>query len=389
MRRSGKRVLVPVAILLIVAAAAGYSMYPMVVSAALLMDLSGAYPAVRRVLPVGIANVATRDLEIPARHGALAARAYMPEGGSDKTVLVVPGVHAGGVDEPRLDRLARRLAAAGAVVVTTPLPELRAYRITPASTDAIEDAALWLMSQRDLAPTGRIGLLGVSFSGGLAMVAAGRESIRDRLTTVISLGGHGDLPRTMRYLSTGLAHDGQSRRPHEYAVAVVLLAALPRLVPANQVAGLDRALVTYLDAAGATRWDPEKANRLLAEARRLGAALDEPAATIFRAIDARDVATIGNRLLPYLEEMGGHPALSPERSPLPIVPVFLVHGAADNVIHPSETTRLTAVLEREAITVHSLLTPLVTHADLDTSVTVPDVWRLVLIWTRLWEALAR
>ena len=36
----------------------------------------------------------------------------------------------------------------------------------------IEDAALWLSPQRDLAPDGRVGMMGISFAGGLSIIAA-------------------------------------------------------------------------------------------------------------------------------------------------------------------------------------------------------------------------
>ena len=74
------------------------------------------------------------------------------------------------------------------------------YTISPAVTDAIEDAAVWLARQREAFPDGRVGMMGISFAGGLSIVAAGRPALRDRVAVVLSLGGHGDLPRTLRYL---------------------------------------------------------------------------------------------------------------------------------------------------------------------------------------------
>jgi hypothetical protein len=44
------------------------------------------------------------------------------------------------------------------------------------------------------------GLVGVSFAGGLALVAAGRPALKDRLTAIFALGAHADLPRVIRYL---------------------------------------------------------------------------------------------------------------------------------------------------------------------------------------------
>ena len=71
--------------------------------------------------------------------------------------------------------------------------DLQRFRITPEVTDVIEDAVAWAARQRGLAPDGKVGVLGISFSGGLAVVAAGRPSIRDKVAFVLSFGGHGDL----------------------------------------------------------------------------------------------------------------------------------------------------------------------------------------------------
>ena len=59
-----------------------------------------------------------------------------------------------------------------------------------ASTDVIEDAVGWMTQQPELAPDGRVGIIGISFAGGLSIVAAGRPSIRDKVAFVLSFGGH-------------------------------------------------------------------------------------------------------------------------------------------------------------------------------------------------------
>ena len=53
-------------------------------------------------------------------------------------------------------------------------------------------------------------MMGISFAGGLSIVAAGRPALRDHVAVVLSLGGHGDLPRTLRYLCTGIQADGNA-----------------------------------------------------------------------------------------------------------------------------------------------------------------------------------
>ena len=89
-------------------------------------------------------------------------------------------------------------------IVTPDIPELSRFEIAPAIVDAIEQAGLWLSSDAELAPDRKVALMGISFSGGLSAVAAGRPSMADRVAFVFSFGGHADLPRVLRYLCTGV-----------------------------------------------------------------------------------------------------------------------------------------------------------------------------------------
>lgn len=366
-------------------ALAVWSAWPYVRTAAFLADMAGAAPAWRRWLPVRSAEVRTRDLEVPTRDGAIPARLYSPAHAQATPVVVFPGIHAGGVDEPRLDLFARRLAATGLTVLSVPLPDLRVFRITPRSTDMIEDALVW-MSDRSRAPSGRVGAVGVSFSGGLVLVAAGRPSLRGRLAAVVSLGGHGDLPRTMRYLCTGELSDGTRRPPHEYGAAVILVGAASRLVPPAQVDALERSVVAWLTASSVASTDEAAAEKLFAQVREESAKLPEPARTLMHDVDTGDLGTLGPALLPYVDELGSAPALSPDRSPITFAPVFLLHGAEDNVIPPTEMALLAADLRaRGNPDVTSLLTPVLTHATLEPHVAAADAWALVRFWRKVFS----
>jgi len=356
---------------------------PYVSALALVIDLSGRDVAWRRWLPVSVQAITTRDVGVPTRHGPIAARLYVPARHTGRTFIVVPGAHAGGVDEPRLARLTTRLAGSGHLVLSLPLPDLRAFRVTGRSTDQIEDAVAWLSRDPALAPRGTISLAGVSFAGGLAIVAAGRPAVADRIDRVVSFGGHGDLPRTIRYQCTGVLPDGTAQPAHDYGGALLLLAALPRLVPAEQVAPLDEGIRAFLDASMAAGRDRADAAALFARARDLGHTLPEPARALMRDVNARDGSRLGPLLLPFAESIGGDPALSPERSPPPEAPVFLVHGASDNVIPQTETISLAAHLRARNGRVTTLLTPAVSHADAEARVSVGDVWQLIRIWVAI------
>src|SRR5262249_44070371 len=146
-------------------------------------------------------------------------------------------------------------------VVTPDVTELSRFEISPAITDTIEQLARWLAIDSGLAPDHKTGLMGISFSGGLSIVAAGRPSLADHIAYVFSLGGHDDLPRVLRSLCTGsepyperqvrlsadARDDGGSPRPfvrppHDYGVAIILLGVAERLVPPRQVAPLRSAI---------------------------------------------------------------------------------------------------------------------------------------------------
>lgn len=319
------------------------------------------------------------------------ARVYAPRRTARRTVLLVSGLHPAGIDEPRLVALARYLAETNVTVVTPDIPELSRFEITPILTDRIEEAAAWLAADPSLTPAGRIGLMGVSFSGGLAVVAAGRPSLRHRLLYVFSFGGHDDLRRVLDYFCTGLEPEcltsepvRQKRRnatqpPHDYGLAVVLLNVVDRIVPPDQVAPLREAVRRFLWASYLDRTDKAGAEREFSALRARARTLPEPAATLLGYVNSRDVTHLGPRLHPHLGRFVDAPALSPSRSPAPSAPVFLLHGLDDNVIPASESQYLSDRLRGRA-PVRLLLTNLISHAEADLPAHTADVARLAGFW---------
>jgi hypothetical protein len=321
---------------------------------------------------------------MPTRHGEVPARFYRPQGALRRTVLLVPGIHAMGIDEPRLTGLARDLAGSGLGVMTMALPDLMRYEITPRSTDAIEDAVKWLTARQELAPDGRVGMVGISFAGGMSIVAAGRPSIRDRAAFVLSFGGHGDLPRVIRYLCTGDTPqvDGvETHPPHDYGVAIVLYGAAPRVVPRDQVEPLREGIRTFLWASQLTLVDTNDANATFAKAREIAKALPEPAATYLTYVNDRNVRALGPILVPHIGANAEAGALSPQRAPTtPAAPVYLLHGAGDTVIPAVESVLLGNYLTGKHAEAHVLLSRLITHAEVDQSAAVSETLRLVSFW---------
>jgi dienelactone hydrolase len=328
---------------------------------------------------------------VSTRGGDVPAQFYRPDGRFSRSVLLIPGIHSMGIKEPRLTALANDLAGSGVMVMTLALPDLQHYQLTIKSTDVIEDAVRWMAQRPDLAPDGRVGVIGISFAGGLSLVAAGRPSIRDKVAYVVSFGGHADLPRVLRYLATGeeVSLPGITTvPPHDYGVAVLLYEfAGQGMVPADQVAALRKGVETFLYASQLTLVDMNEANATFQQARDYAKTLPEPARTYMTYVNDRNVKKLGPALVPYLNESGvDSPTLSAARAAsVPSAPVFLLHGSEDSVIPTVESMLLADYLRSKGVEVHLLVSELITHAEVDRSAAAADTWKLISFWADVLE----
>lgn len=378
-----------VALLVVVAlcAAAVYAATPYARAASLIVrgaHLGGRIEtlATARSYAVGVRPVH----HVPTRYGDVAAQFYVPSRTVGHPIIVMPGIHSAGIEEGRLTALSRELAATGLAVMTVALPDLQAYRITPRATDTIEDVVTWLAAQRELAPDGTVGIVGISFAGGLSVAAAARESIASKLAYVVSFGGHADLPRVMRFLATGEEAQVEGvtvHPPHDYGVVVILHGLADRgVVPAEQVEALREGLSIFLLASQQTVLTPDEATRTFARAREFEATLPEPSRTYLHYVNERNTRELGAVLLPYLNQLGADdPALSPARATtVPIAPVYLLHGVDDTVIPAVESALLADALRARGADVHLLLSGLITHAEVSKDVPTGEALKLIAFW---------
>jgi hypothetical protein len=169
-----------------------------------------------------------------------------------------------------------------------------------------------------------------------------------------------------------------ARRPDDYGVAVFLLGVADRVVPRTQVDALRGAVRRFLEASALEHDDPPRAEREIAALRKLATRLPEPAATLLRYVNDRDVVHLGARLLPYVRAYASDPALSPSKSPKPAAPLFLLHGMEDNLI-PSLEAEYLADQARGQTPVRLLMTNMIWHA-VDRTPRTGEVLRLAGFW---------
>ncbi|MGH9595796.1 MAG: alpha/beta hydrolase, partial [Edaphobacter sp.] len=161
-------------------------------------------------------------VEFQTEAGSVRGRLYLPEQNPNAPGLVVlHGVHHLGMDEPRLVNFARAMASCGLRVLTPQLPGIADYHVDRSSMQVIGDSARWFSGRTG----GQVGVLGLSFSGGLALVAASEPAYRPYFKFVFTVGSQDAMDHVANYYLTGqeVRPDGTLERlkPHEYGPLVL------------------------------------------------------------------------------------------------------------------------------------------------------------------------
>ena len=239
--------------------------------------------------------------------------------------------------------------------------------------DDIERSAAWVLNESGLVKDGeQIGLLGISFGGGLCLSAAKRAGLAGRVAFVFSFGGHGDMSRTLDYLVTGRMPGGEERPAHIYGQAVVVRHFASLFVPADQVEDFRKVVFEYLRGEKKT-------------VRKSLGSLGSESRVIVELLLERDGDALGAMLVSKRREFTTEKAMSPVLEDPPDCPLFLLHGAADNVIPPSET-RLVHRWATKGTESTALVSELIKHVDLDDDESYPplwEYWKMIRFWTKM------
>ena len=294
---------------------------------------------------------------------------YRPEGrASPPVALLLHGVHPEGIDERRLRAFARAVAGAGVEVVTPELPELARYEIVPSTLEDIRACA------HAFAPPdgGRIGAFGISFAGGLLLMAAANGSQPAPLDYVVAVGAHHSLERLSRFYA-GKPVKGPGGRsapgnPHPYGARVIAYAHAEHFFSPADVAIARQAMQHYLG---------QRYRQARATLESLSPAGRERMAMM---LDNDRKGELGKLLLSAVARNREALAeVSPEGQLAGLrVPTFLVHGAADPVI-PSIETRWLATEVPSGQLRETLITPVLGHTDFTNTLPLSDYWRILRV----------
>jgi dienelactone hydrolase len=304
------------------------------------------------------------------------ARLYAPVDVPHAPAMVIfHGVHHLGIDEPRLMGFAAAMASCGIQVLTPELPDIKDYRVSEDSVRTIGESAKWFAARTG----GPVGVMGLSFAGGLALVAAADPGYHADFKFVLAVGSQDSMARVTEYYRTGAdaRPDGtiELLPPHEYGPLVLEYEYLDDFVPKQDAAALRAVLRAHL-------YEDRKAE---AEASfALNEAQKREALELMDATSTTTRARIAAAMVKHDDELAG---LSPHgRLKTLDTPVYLLHGQADNIIPSAETLWMASELRDENLRA-MLVSPVLSHINLDgANPGMMDEWRLVHFFALVLDA---
>ena len=324
-----------------------------------------------------VAHPITReDLTIPAEAGPIRARLYTPETPINAPALIVlHGVHHLGIDEPRLESFAAAMAACGLRVLTPELPDIKDYHVGSTSIRTIGESAQWF-ARRTGSP---VGVMGLSFSGGLALIAAADPLYKPDIKFIFAVGSQDSMGRVAQYYRTG-----EDARPngtiellpaHEYGPLVLEYEYLEDFVPARDIPALRAVLRAHLYE--------DKPAETEAEAR-LTPSQTVAAHQLMDAASPKTRALIADAITKHTAELNG---ISPgSRLATYTTPVYLLHGQADNIIPSAETLWMASELPSVSLQ-SALVSPVISHIDFEGAKPgLWDNWKLIHFFALIMHA---
>jgi pimeloyl-ACP methyl ester carboxylesterase len=311
--------------------------------------------------------ITSEEVSIPTDDGNVRGRLYLPAGvAHPHGIVVLPGVHHLGIDDPRFINFSRALAGSGFAVLTPTLSALADYHLNASSITTIGASPAWLEQRLG---SGKITVIALSFSGGLALLAACDPQYALHMRALVLFGAYENLERVTRFLTTGQEEfpDGRviAAPAHDYGASVFVYAHLQQFFDAKDLPAAHEALQYWL-------WEePQNLQPWLNK-------LSLPARAIIDDLMARRIDLLRPKLLDAIQANAAElAAVSPHGHIANLrVPVYILHGAEDTVIPPAESLWLEKEVPRGELRA-ILITPAFTHVDPRNQASWIDELRLV------------
>ncbi|MCB9741354.1 MAG: hypothetical protein H6740_01895 [Alphaproteobacteria bacterium] len=282
--------------------------------------------------------------EVPMPDGeVLPGDRYTPLGPCARgAVLFVHGMTWRGERDPRIVSACEALAATGRAVWAPRFPDILDMRIRQATVQRIAAACAHIAAEEGQP----IGVASVSFSAGMALIAAGQPEARDQVASVLAIGGFTEADRAIRFLLTSPDAD-------PYGRLVVLRDRLPLVREVSPA--LRAALLAAIQDEGFDPGEPR-----LPAARAALSDSDRALLDLLLGPHAPRAGLVDEMITAMGPEMRDF-TVTPELARAIRARVCLAHGRSDRVIPPEESIALHALLRAEGKDSRLVVTPLIGH----------------------------
>ena len=223
--------------------------------------------------------------------------------------------------------------------------------------------------------------MGMSFAGGLALLAASDPRFAADVAFVVAVGAHDDLARVARFFATdAIARpDGSILHlaAHPYGPLVLVYDHVQDFLPVADLAAAKEALRLWL-------WEDKDAGPRAPRVSRPGSALEARRSLRRQHRLDRASAPRGGRC-----ERGRMRAASPHGRLAGLrAPVYLLHGAGDSVIPATETLWLAHDVP-QGLARDVLVSPAVVHVEMEGTPSVREKFALVHFMAEVLDAASR
>lgn len=283
---------------------------------------------------------------------------YFPMEGKPKGVIIgVHGMSPYGHRDDRIVNVARAFASIGFGFYLPEIPDIRDANFNPKNIEEIR-----LMMQLLITQYGKIGVFAPSFSGGMVLASAADSSVRNSITSIMTIGAYIDGKSVLQNLI-------ENPKADPYAMLIIFKNVGFDLIGRNRKVhkALELAVITdsgkrdpkplpeYLNSLG-------KEDRILAEK----VIFDSE----YRLHLLRQVGAI-------TEELGKKMNIDQYLDKVE-APIVLLHGDEDNVIEPSQSRLAYEKLKQWKKKVRLDITPFISHGDSGLKLSkIPELVRLV------------
>lgn len=278
-----------------------------------------------------------------------AADEYRPKGHSGlplPTVLLLHGLSPLAHRDMRIVGLAKAIAAVGFRVVAPQVDEIKALKI---GAESIGDIAriVQTVSEEPATLQRRVAIFSASFTGGLALLAAGRAAALPYVSAVCVIGAYACVTSTLRYLMSAASAD-------PYGRYVILKNFIHHSI------GDDPEVVAALDAAIADNFHAREVGELQVVLRRIRPRARNLVTTLLENAASRryHFSRIETQLKPIADELD-----VVRHAGKIAAPVILLHGEEDRVIPATQSRLLHVAMRRAGRMSNLVVSPLLGHSN--------------------------